>query len=174
MSAMRLISGLPHTLRSESRYWVHATFVILQLIITIVVFWNYWNFASYENWTLAKFILILASPALVFLNACTLIPERADTIESWKVHYFEVSRRYFIGLGLWLLAVLANTIVFLDIPFFSPARYAHLAAFAICAVGAVSRSNGTHAVIAAMTAGLISFWIFYVAFNPGGLDFSQS
>jgi len=171
MSVMRLVSGLPHALRSECRYWIHSTFVGLQLGVTVVVFWNYWNFASYANWTLPKFFLVLASPALVYLNACTLIPERADAVESWKDYYFSVSRRYFVGLGAWSLAVAANTVVFLDLPLLQPARVAQLVALVLCAVGACSASPRIHAALAVATAGLMLFWILFVSASPAGLNF---
>ena len=166
-SAMRLVSGLPHALRADRRYWIHTTFVALQLITTVVVFWNYWNFASYADWTLPKFMLILASPALVYLNACTLIPERADTVGSWKDYYYSVCRRYFLGVGAWLLAVAANSLIFLDIPLVEPARFVQFVALLLCAVGVSSRVPSVHAGLAIVWIVLMSIWAFIVSVESG-------
>ncbi|MEM7218668.1 MAG: hypothetical protein AAF515_09905 [Pseudomonadota bacterium] len=169
MSVIRVISGLPHVLHRGRRYWVHAAFVGIQLMMTIVVFWNYWNFATYTDWTLPKFILILASPALIYLNACTLVPERAENIESWRDYYFSVHRRYFLGLAAWLFAVAANTVVFLDMPIAAPGRIAQLMALLGCLAGAYYSSSKLHATLAAFMTGLMLFWIFFVSLTPGGM-----
>jgi hypothetical protein len=166
LSAMRVISGLPHTLRAGGRYWIHATWVWLQLLSTVIVFWDFWSF-SHVQWTLPKFVLALIAPGLIYLNTCTLIPERAESVESWKDYYVSVSRRYFLGLGALMAATVANSTVFLDIPLTHPLRILQLVFAAFCAAGVLSTSPKVHAGIAVGSAGFALTMVFLVARRPG-------
>ena len=78
-SAMRLVAGLPYAAQPNRRYWVHLSFVCILLLVTAVAFWNLWNYRD-AMWTLPRFLLILATPGLIYFEACTLIPEQASTI----------------------------------------------------------------------------------------------
>ena len=96
-SAMRLVSGLPHALDPTRRYWVHVSLVFLQLLSTAGIFWGFWSYRDVE-WTFPRFLLALASPVVVYFNACTLIPEASASVESWRTYYFAARKRYFMGI----------------------------------------------------------------------------
>ena len=49
-SAMRLVAGLPYATQ-RGQYWVHLVFVLSQLLVTVVAFWNLWSFRE-ATWTL--------------------------------------------------------------------------------------------------------------------------
>ena len=81
LSGMRLVAGLPHAIQAGRRYWVHLCFVCWQLVLTVMIFWLFWTFRS-VNWNFVTFALVLASPSLIYFNACTLIPESPSSVES--------------------------------------------------------------------------------------------
>ena len=79
----RLVSGLPHAVRQDRRYWVHLCFVVWQLFVTVFIFWVFWSFRN-VNWNFPTFAIVLTSPGLVYFNACTLVPENPSSVESWR------------------------------------------------------------------------------------------
>ena len=85
-----------------------------------------------------------------------------------------VCRRYFLGVGAWLLAVAANSFIFLDIPLVDPARFVQFGALLLCAVGASLRVPSVHAGLAIVWIVLMSIWAFIVSVEPAGLDVSAS
>ena len=144
---MRLVAGLPHALRPGRRYWVHSCLVALQLILTAQIFWLFWSFRN-VNWTFPTFVLVLMSPSLIYMNACTLVPESPSSVDSWRVYFDSVRRRYFVGVGCWGLALATISTVALKMPLFHPARGVQVAVLAVSVVGAISASQRVQGVIA--------------------------
>ncbi len=147
-SAMRFVAGLPYATQPGRRYWVHLTFVCMLLIGTAMAFWGFWGFRD-ADWTLPKFLLALAGPALLFFLACTLIPESPSTVVSWRDHYYSVRRQLFVGLILWALAIESLvTVVLDDAPWFHPIRIAHVGLVLIGILGASSANHRVHSGLA--------------------------
>jgi hypothetical protein len=167
-TAMRLLAGLPYAARTNRRYWIHLYFVCGHLLTTLGVFWN---FLSYRDvtWTFGRFVLTLAIPALLFFNACTLVPENASAVESWRNHYYAVRRRYFIGVGAWALAIIGSATVVLEMPPSHPARLVQIAWFLVGFAGAVFSSERVHAAIVVSTFVIGLGFIFTIAMLPGSL-----
>jgi hypothetical protein len=120
--------------------------VWFQLLATVTVFWNFWAFRDVA-WTFPTFLLVLASPGLVYYNASVLVPENAAAVESWQVYYYSVHRRYFIGIVCWALAVALSATVLLGMPVLHPIRAIQAIIFVMGVAGAVSASERVHATI---------------------------
>jgi len=146
-SAMRLVAGLPYAAQPDRRYWVHLVFVSTHLLLTAVVFWNLWSFRD-ATWTLSRFLLVLTIPGLVYFTACTLIPEQASTIESWRSYYYSVRPRFFMGVLALVLAISLGLAVVLEVPLLHPARVPQVMAMAAALLGAYSSSARVHAGLA--------------------------
>ena len=164
-AGMRLIGGLPHAVQSGRRYWVHILFICWQLLITVGIFWVFWTFRN-VNWNFPTFLLVLASPGLIYYNACILIPENPSAVESWHAYYYSARRRYFVGVILWGLALTVISTVVLHIPALHPARIAHAALLLSGALGLASSSHRVHASIALFNLALFLLLGFTVAFRP--------
>lgn len=167
-AAMRLIGGLPHAFAAGRRYWVHATLVSGQLFGTAVVFWALWSFRDVA-WTFPRFVLTLASPALVYFGSCTLIPEAPGAVASWRDHYYAVRSRYYGALCAWVVCVSAAGTLLLSMPTTHPVRAFHLAGLAVGALGLGSASPRVHAGIAASMLGLMVAAASLVIARPGAL-----
>ena len=153
LAGMRLIAGLPHASQPGRRYWVHLCFVSWQLVVTVLVFWLFWSFRSVA-WNFLTFVLVLASPGLVYLNACTLIPESPSSVESWHEYFYSVRRRYFVGVGCWVVTtVIISTIAF-RMPMFHPNRGLQAALILVCVAGGLSASHRVQAGIAVFVLSL--------------------
>ena len=109
-SAMRVLAGLSFAATTDRRYWVHLVFVCVQLLVTVLAFWNLWGLRE-TTWTLPKFVLSLTAPGLIYFNTCTLIPEQASGIDSWRDYYYSVRRRYFIGIAAQTFVVFLIAVV---------------------------------------------------------------
>ena len=167
-SGMRLVGGLPHAVQRSRRYWIHLSFVGLQLFGTVLAFWFFWSFRTVA-WNFPTFLLVLVSPGLIYYNACTLIPENPSAVESWHDYYYSVRRRYFIGLSCWILAVATISMVVLDLPLLHPVRSAHAAFLAAGVVGAVSASPRVHASLVMFFLLALLLTVATFAFRPGSL-----
>lgn len=166
-SGLRLVGGLPHAVQAGRRYWIHLCFVCLQLLATVVVFWNFWVFRD-VTWIFPTFLLVLASTGLVYYNACALIPENPAAVESWHAYYYSVRRRYFIGVTCWSLAVAITQTVVLQLPLVHPARAAQTAVFVLGLAGATSASERVHAIIVFLFLLLFLVLMLTIGLRPGG------
>ena len=167
-TALRLLSGLPFVAHPGRRYWVHFGFVCLQLIATVASFWIFWSYRD-STWTFPRFLLVLSSPALIYFNACTLIPQNPSAIESWSTYYYSVRRQFFVGQVLWVLVVAASTTVVLHMPWFHPARLSQTAFLLVFAMGAVFDSQRVHSGLALCSIAIGLTAMFTLALQPGSI-----
>jgi hypothetical protein len=165
-AGMRLVGGLPHAVQQGRRYWVHLSFVCFQLLATVMIFWLFWSFRTVE-WNFPTFLLVLASPVLLYFNACTLVPESPSAVESWRDYYYSVRTRYFFGASCWVVAVAIISTVVLGLPFLHPARVVQASMVAAGVTGFLSSNERVH-------GGLVLFFLlmsmllaFTLAFQPG-------
>lgn len=167
-SGMRLISGLPFVFQKHNRYWVHFAFVCFQLSATVAVFWNFWVLRAVE-WTFPTFVIALTSPAVIYYNACVLVPEKPSEVQSWRDYYFSVRRRYFIGLTSWMVIVTIISLVVLSIPIFHPMRLFSVSMLVASVSGLLSENPRIHGALAVFYLALLSFLMTVFALRPGSL-----
>jgi hypothetical protein len=167
-SGMRLIAGLPFVVQKRNRYWVHYAFVCFQLSATLAVFWNFWALRAVE-WTFPTFVIALASPAVIYYNACVLVPESASAVESWRDYYFSVRRRYFIGLTSWMVIVAMISLVVLAVPLLHPLRAFHILMLVAAVTGILSENPRVHGALAIFYLSLLAFAMTVFAFRPGSI-----
>jgi hypothetical protein len=146
-AAIRLVAGLPHALVSTQRYYVHLSHVFLVLFATITLFWAFWSLRDLE-WNFFRFLLSLAGPGLMYFLACTLIPDEPSSVNSWHRYFYDVRRRYFVGLCLLSVCQMTNATVLLEMPLFHPFRVVHVFIFTIGAVGAATDNPLAQRIIA--------------------------
>lgn len=112
---------------------------------------------------------MLASPSLVYVNACALIPDDAAAVEDWEGYYYSIRQRYFIGVTAWVLLVALGATVVLQIPWSHPARISQAAYLLLGIVGTASSSKRIHAAIAVVSLLLAGTVIFTLVSQPGPL-----
>lgn len=170
LAGTRLVGGLPHAVASGRRYWVHLCLVWFQLLATVVVFWNFWSFRDVA-WTFPTFLLVLASPGLVYYNASVLVPVDAAAVESWRVYYYSVHRRYFVGVACWALVVALGATEIWGMPMLHPFRAIQAVAFVMGVAGAATANERVHATIVVVYF-LLLLTPFTVWFPPDWLTAS--
>jgi len=166
-SVVRLLGGASDAFAVGRRYWIHCSWVCLQIVVACGAWWVLWSYRTAE-WNFLLFLLILASPSLLYFQASALIPSDPSTVDSWKDHYFR-SRRRFFGAGvLSLVLVGVQSYVFLDFPLVHPRRALNLLVIAALLAAAVSRRESVHRiVVAAFAIAMILLFSVFV-FNPEG------
>ena len=169
-SGMRLVAGLPHTVQPGRRYWVHVCLVAWQLLVTVNIFWAFWSFRGVTTWNWPTFVLVLASPGLIYFNACTLIPESPSSVESWRDYFYSIRRRYFLGVSCWILAVAAISTVALAMPWLHPARAGQAAILAASVLGAFSASHRVLAGIAVLLLAISVLINLTFGMQPGSFS----
>ena len=170
-SAMRLVGGLPHALDPDRRYWLHVCWVLIGLVQIAGQFWIFWSYRDVE-WSYPRFLLTLANPCLLYFTACTLVPEAPASVESWRIYYYSVRRKFFLAITVYSLILAADASVVLQIPMNPidhPARATQAIVFVTGVVGASSGSPRVHAALGALAVGGLFIGMFIVFAGPGSL-----
>jgi hypothetical protein len=164
-TAMRMVGGLPHALHRERRYWVHLSGIAAQLLATAGVFWAFWSFRD-TDWTFPRFILTLANPSMGYFVACTLVPESASSIESWRTYYYAIRTRLFVGVVLWGAVIALGSTFVLERSLSHPTRPFQVIVIAVGLLGAATDNPRVHAGIAASLIGVVTVAAFVVFAQP--------
>jgi hypothetical protein len=153
-AVLRAASGLPHALASGRRYWVHATWTLINLNACLLTFWDFWSYREIE-WTLGGFLVVLANPTLLFILASILVPGDPAGIQSWREYFYAVRVKLFLTGIVYTVVLFVIATVVLNMPLWHPYRGAHLIALGIFIVGAVSSRSDVHRVLVIVLAVLI-------------------
>jgi hypothetical protein len=114
-------------------------------------------------------MLALASPALLFFGACTLIPDDASSVASWREYFYSVRQRYWIAISLWAITIATNASVILGVPWDHPSRLAHGFGFLCAAIGATSASERVQSTLAVLPWTAAALTALTIASQPGFL-----
>ncbi len=168
LAAVRLLSGVSVCFVPERRYWPHATWVVLILLLSAMVWWNFWSFKDVQ-WNFIRFLLTLIIPALIYLQAAALVPESPGTVQSWREHFFAARKRFFVALALFFLLIGVNAWLLLDLPFLHPARVLQALALGFALSGAVSTHNGWHQALPLIFLAMLLIAALALFLQPGSL-----
>ena len=168
VAALRLLGGLPLAVAVSRRYWVHLALTFFQLLLIAASFWSLWALRE-VNWTFPRFLLALSIPALIYYCSAVLVPENPGEVTSWRVYYFDVRRRYFVGVALWALVGATNASVNLRLPLTHPSRAVHLAVLLASLVAMSSSRPGVHAVLALLFGMIFVVWAVSLGLSPDWL-----
>jgi len=172
LAAVRLLNGLSHSMSAARRYWVHASWLWLMLFSVLLLFWQHWSTHDLE-WTFLTFAMNLAGPGILYFLACTIVPDEAKGIDSWRDHYFAARRQFFGGLCAWALLMVLNTTLLLGVPLVHRSR---LIPLGLMLVGVSGLTTDRPAVHAAIPMAVLAIAIFAVAIllQPGSLALSTA
>ena len=94
----RLLSGLSPSFQVSRRYWIHATWIIVLLLVSVLQWWVFWR-ALDVTWTPIRFLWALSLPSIVFLRCGALLGDSPSDISSFREHYYKY-RVPFFSLGI--------------------------------------------------------------------------
>ena len=117
-------------------------------------------------WNFPTFVLVLASPGLIYFNACTLIPENPASVESWRDYFLSVRKRYFVGVTCWALALATISTVALAMPLLHQGRGVQAGLLLGGVVGAISESHRVQAGVAVFLLALTALIALALGLEP--------
>ena len=110
-----LLSAMGSMLRSWSQarpYWVYAAWLLLQLMLYLHIWWNFWSLQqAVAEWNFFLFLVLLVGPAALFMATQVLLFEPSADVDSEK-HYFDVHRVFFTLLALVVIWEMATAPLF--------------------------------------------------------------
>lgn len=104
LAVSRSLDGLRFAFGSTSRYWLHATWVVVKLFNPINFWLAFWAARNLSEWTAAMFLLAAAWPALFYLQVTGLVTARPEEVDDWRTHFYG-QRISFFALNLLMAAV---------------------------------------------------------------------
>jgi hypothetical protein len=145
-AAARVLGGLAAVLRPDSRYWVHAVWVVNVLFGICLAWWLFWSYREVD-WNFLRFLLALSPLAIIYVVASLVVPADAESVPSWRKRYFDVRVRFFVLNLAYLAANFVNTVVLLGHPMIHRQRILVAGLAALFSAGAVSPRPKLHAAI---------------------------
>jgi hypothetical protein len=112
----------------------------------LAILLNFWAFLSYRDaeWSLVRFVGVLAIPGALYFIAAMLVPDDPRLIESWRTHYFDKRVPYFSGIVAWGLLAAFNTTLVLGLDLTHPSRATQLAIVTVGVCGLASTRPIVH------------------------------
>lgn len=170
LSAAQLLSKLRSVLDPVRRYWVHALWTFVLLLLHLNIWWEFWGYREVVEWNFAKFALMLLNPGILFVCSNVLIDLESDPKKAWDSHFFEIRSLFFAALLMLPVVSVLRRLVLADIPILNPANYAELFLFfPLYTVALVFKSRRGHEVIALINCLLFAISIAYIWFEPGAV-----
>lgn len=145
-AAARLLGGLTAALQPARRYWVHTLWVVNAIFGLCLAWWFFWSYREVE-WNFLRFLIALSPLAIIYVVATLIIPAGAESVRSWRQHYFDIRVRLFALNLAYLAANFLNTVVLLGQPIFHWQRILVAALGGVFAAGLVSPRPRLHALI---------------------------
>jgi hypothetical protein len=166
IAVSRVLSGISDALFSERRYWIHLAYVVWLLGSTLIVFWNFWLFRELE-WTLPRFMLVLANPALLLVLTTQLMPTVTLDSISWRDHYYGVRQRFCATAALWILVISVTSLALSALPLDHPARLASAVTFLAFILGCFSARPSVQGGIILWNLAGLALMVFWAFAYPG-------
>lgn len=168
LALLRAMSGVPHALRPERRYWLHAAWLGFALATCLVAFWAFWSYRNVE-WTIFRFMNSLAVPALLYCFIALLVPPDPSVVTSWRDHFFEVRARLFATGVVLMVAVISSNQITLRVPPFHLSQLGNYALLTIYLVAFASARPTVHGVLAIVFAVLVAATFSTLLVQPDSL-----
>jgi hypothetical protein len=144
-----ILTGIAHQVRyrhASTGYWLHSCVVALVAVALLQNWWELWGLRDTGEWVFFSMVLMLISPAALYLIAHLIFPEHGQGTDL-RAYYYGQMR------PIWWLAVLSTiaSTLFRPISFGSSLFHLDNATSAIFIAGfvalAVSRNVILHSII---------------------------
>lgn len=111
----RLASAIPYVFSRRRFDLVYSLLYVALFFGALLQWWLIWEVSHYEDWSYQTFVLLMASPLVLFVLAHVLVSEQPSEIDSWKHYLSEKHRLYFVLLFIGFIIARARDLLFLGI-----------------------------------------------------------
>lgn len=118
----QLLRGMTEVWRSQHRYWPHLSWAIVLSVVTVQIWWAFWDLHRIEDWTAYDFAMILCFPVLIYLATAILMPQRQAIDTDWREYFVAQRRDFLILLAIFAIAGVVLSRVLLGVPLSHPYR----------------------------------------------------
>jgi hypothetical protein len=136
-TAARLLGGIAAAFQPGPRYWIHAGWVCLAVVSVTTNWWLFWSYHEVD-WNYWRFLVALLPLVILYVLATVLVPAGSSEVRSWRDHYFEVRRRFFLLNIGYVFAFYLATVVLLGHPVLHYRRVIPASLLTIFTAGLVS------------------------------------
>ena len=168
MGMVRLVSGLFAALTSGP-FWIHLLWLIVNIISHALYWWSLWLGHEEVSWNFPRFLYILLGPILLYAQAVALVPSNPDQVASWREHFFQVCRAFYVVRVLYLLHVAGLGSVLVGIPLSTlplPAQVVLSLSVVLSVIGASTKDLRVQGALAILSAGTLLLAVVGPAFDP--------
>ena len=100
---------------------VEVTSIVLS-VVTVQIWWAFWDLHQVEEWTAYGFVTILCFPVLIYLATAILMPQRQAVDTDWREYFVAQRRDFLVLLAIFTIASMLLSWVLLDLPLSHPYR----------------------------------------------------
>ena len=111
----RLATAIPYVFSRRRFDLVYALIYVALFFGALLQWWLIWEVSEYNNWSYQTFVLLMASPLVLFVSAHVLVSEQPSEVDSWSYYLSEKHRLYFFLLFVGFIIALARGFFFLGI-----------------------------------------------------------
>jgi hypothetical protein len=148
LAVARLLEGARDSFDPHRRFWIHSLWVVNKLMNATLLFWAGWVYRDTASWSFIDFVVLLASPGIVFLQAHALVTANPHTITDWRAHFWSIRRFFFAANVVQILLNFVTVYLISGVSFPSPEAVPLTVVLLLSVVGALTESERAHAVIA--------------------------
>jgi hypothetical protein len=170
LAVTQLLRGIAQLYRARKRvrtYWLHSAWVALLLLLSLVLWWTYWNYRGIEEWNFLRFVLYL-SPTVTF-SFLTLVafPDSSDATDDLKTYYFANRTGFFGTLALYGILAGITAVVVRGLPLLDASNLFRLVMVLLLLIPLRSTSERLHVMVLSLCVGLMLVFIAFFQFRLG-------
>lgn len=159
----QLLTGVGRLVQARARvqpYWPSLAWVALLLLIHVQSWWAMFDMRDHRAWTLVQFLVVLATPASLYLMTALVLPDVAEATGGGRAldlraHYYAQARWFYGAAAAVIVSSLLRPVA-MDGRFPLDAdRALQLVMLALVAATAVARRPRVHEVATGVAAVLL-------------------
>jgi hypothetical protein len=155
----KLLEGAVDLTGDKGQYWIHSGWVVSRVIGVILYLWVFRGAVLGQeqvDWGFGKFLLAIAGPVTIFMQAHLLLTIDSDSFIDWRSHFYSVRRRFFLFLFIGQSSNIVSALTFVIPASITP----FLLVMGLSIAGMISSNARIHAIIVViylttLTVGLV-------------------
>jgi hypothetical protein len=111
----RLISSIRSVFSPNRRDWLHASFVVLLVLLHLFQWWRLWPLHDVSTWNFLQFLIVIGSPICLYFAAQVLVSDFPAGVESWQDHFADAHRWFFAAIACNVFFGILRVLFVLDL-----------------------------------------------------------
>ncbi len=120
LGVTQLLTGVGRLVQARGRvrvYWPTLAWVGMLLLIHVQSWWAMFDLRGHQGWTFLQFVVVLLTPAALYLMAALALPDVAEATAEGQVldlrtHYYAQVRWFFGAAAVVIASSLLRPVVF--------------------------------------------------------------